>query len=473
MQERKRMIGAISELVPIEESSKEPKLREIHARLMKGRNQFSELVTKTLGTSMQVSSLDLKLKDRTAYLTEISAGLSGVATQIQEATAVSSEISHQVTEVQDQLSKSIVEVVSDVETVLGGISESQGKLKDVIQISQTTVNKSEGMLTDMGVLVNVVEQMNNVLDAINAISVQTNLLALNASIEAARAGAAGKGFAVVAEEIRKLADDTKSLTASMSTFLKSIGEASEKSSESVGETVESLQKINQSLDALLTVNDKNKDMMNGVSETVEGVMAVTQEVNGSMVELDQQIGTFNGQVAKIESDVQLLNNISNSYSEIIKPIEKIEDELDDVTGIMGAMSLDRFYMPGNEMFIENVRGAIKAHQSWLYNLKKMVDEGCVEPLQLNPKKCAFGHFYYSFKPQNAEIKAIWDEIEKKHRSFHETGKHVIEAVAKENKQAAASAYNKADEISKDLIQDFEKIISISEDLEKEMKYIFA
>jgi len=63
------------------------------------------------------------------------------------------------------------------------------------------------------------EKITAIAQIVTQIANQTNLLALNASIEAARAGEHGKGFAVVAEEVRKLAEHTKSSLSEVETIL--------------------------------------------------------------------------------------------------------------------------------------------------------------------------------------------------------------------------------------------------------------
>ncbi len=60
------------------------------------------------------------------------------------------------------------------------------------------------------------------------IAEKTHMLSLNASIEAAKAGTAGKGFSVVAQEIRKLADLTRTVSDQVSAVIRDTNRGIEK-----------------------------------------------------------------------------------------------------------------------------------------------------------------------------------------------------------------------------------------------------
>ena len=69
------------------------------------------------------------------------------------------------------------------------------------------------------------QQIGEIITSVNDLADQSNLLALNAAIEAARAGDQGKGFAVVAQEIRLLAEKSKTATAQVRGILGDIQKA--------------------------------------------------------------------------------------------------------------------------------------------------------------------------------------------------------------------------------------------------------
>ncbi len=449
-----------------------PEAEMIQKRLVQGKQEFELAVQAVLDALMKMSALDLSLGDNSKLVTSVSGELFEAAEKIQEIAVVASHSTSEVAAAHENLTENIETVSDSSGEILKGIKESESQLKLVMEVSGKTIDNSMEMKSDMEKLLEVISNMNEVIASINGISAQTNLLALNASIEAARAGEAGKGFAIVAEQIRKLADETKSLTANMDGLVTSIQEASQQSSQSIDVTVTSLEEINEHLKKVHKTNIENKNSVEEISEAINITAAASQEIYSSVVQLEEQAVKIEEETGTLNEQAKTMKQVSDSLGEIIKPVASIENQLDETAKRMGRMSEDVFYMLDNQMFANTIQAAILAHRNWVSTLEKIVTESIVVPLQTDASKCGFGHFYYAMKPKHIAIKDLWDGIEAKHKELHGIGKNVIQAVWDENDVRAREELEHANQISQELIGDFEKILEIVEELDQKKEQVF-
>jgi len=224
----------------------------------------------------------------------------------------------------DAVTRSLGAIVGNAQTLaaateghVGSAHQAYAELLGVAREIETIKSRLATFERTVEALGSNSRDIEKAIKLINAISDQTNLLALNAAIEAARAGEAGRGFAVVAGEVRKLAENVKTVTSEIGA---SIHDMAALVNNTQAETVQ----IHQGV-------EHTREVVESSSVRFETMVREFSAMSGQIGEVRQAIDSAAATNTRIHGQVATIRDLSGDVARRMRQSERASLELSGAT----------------------------------------------------------------------------------------------------------------------------------------------
>jgi methyl-accepting chemotaxis protein len=265
------------------------------------------------------------IKEFTVYSERVAAGSTELAASSEEmarAVAQIADVSETIRVSGERVSGAMEQLKARVQDVTNHLEhsnrETQGTVAATIQSTQSGEEASRGIVE----IREATQMIVKAVSVIQEIARQTNLLSLNAAIEAAKAGAMGKGFAVVAEEVRKLADRSRSAAGEIGQLAQRTEEAVETGVKGVAATLQSLEDIRRRISS--------------VADQFQGIGTAVQAQSDSSTEVESQIKANHSQ---LEQNAAATHELSATVHEITRTAGDLAEVAEGLRAAVGGFKL--------------------------------------------------------------------------------------------------------------------------------------
>ena len=219
----------------------------------------------------RLSTLVAQMQDSAAAIASASTQLNGAAKELADGSAEESEAVAKTTA-----------TLATVGAAVGRNAESSRTMEAMARKGATDAEQSgEAMHNTIGAMLSITAK----IGVIGQIADQSDLLALNAAIEAARAGEHGRGFAVVAEEVRKLANISRTAADDVTKLAAQSRLTVTRSGEMLGQLVPAIRDTSAIVQRVAATSAEQAAGLDRVGEEIAQVEDITRRNSAAAEEL--------------------------------------------------------------------------------------------------------------------------------------------------------------------------------------------
>jgi methyl-accepting chemotaxis protein len=307
----------------------------------KAKENLRVLVTQIQKSSLEIDVLSKTLTDisdaANVDMREITSGVETLSNDFVNNARNMRDVSiatQNVSQNSQQAAELSISISEYSKVVKSSAINGQRSVDDIVDIINDISDSSKDVNKQIKSLEEASVRIGSIVELITQISEQTNLLALNAAIEAARAGEAGRGFAVVAEEVRKLAEESKT---SLSDIIELTKDIQQKTSNVVSVVAATEDKVNKGVETTKLTKVSIGEIITNVENVlnqIQGLSSAATEQAASLEEMSASMDSINNSVtigANTSSDIKdRMENQKQSFNNITDISHKLESMSDNL-----------------------------------------------------------------------------------------------------------------------------------------------